>query len=142
MIVNANKNLSYPTYSAPSTPIKTTATSTKTHSTQVQLSDHAHAADAKWQSIANQYDVHNISDAESSHMSRELFDAGFINTTQMMILMAPTSMNESPLKKHDMLNDMKHTFKLSNALGGHSHTSKNAYISALNILEHLNTSRT
>lgn len=143
-----NVNSTHHTFYAPHTPsskpldVAVPKSTMQSTSTQVQISDNAKHAQEKWQSIANQYDVHNISDAESASMSRELFDAGFINTTQMMIMMAPSSMNDSPLKKHDLLNDMKHTFKLSNALGGHSHTSKNAYLSAINILERLNTSRT
>ncbi|KID55100.1 hypothetical protein JF50_25170 [Pseudoalteromonas luteoviolacea] len=143
-----NVNSTHHTIYAPHTPsskpldVAVPKSTMQSASTQVQISDNAKHAQEKWQSIANQYDVHNISDAESASMSRELFDAGFINTTQMMIMMAPSSMDGSQLKKHDLLNDMKHTFKLSNALGGHSHTSKNAYLSAINILERLNTSRT
>ncbi|MDK1288662.1 hypothetical protein [Pseudoalteromonas umbrosa] len=110
-------------------------------STQVQISDNAKHAQEKWQSIASQYDVRNISDAETGAMSRELFDSGFINTTQMMILMAPSSMDGSQLKKHNLLNDMKHTFKLSNALGGHTQASKNAHASAINILERLDETK-
>ncbi|MDK2595784.1 hypothetical protein [Pseudoalteromonas obscura] len=108
---------------------------------QVHISENGRIADTKWQSIANKYDVHNISDVEAGAMSRDLFDAGFINTTQMMILMAPSSMNETPLKKHDMLNDMKYTFQISASLGGHSPTSKEHYLNAINVLERLKDSR-
>ncbi|MCF6439972.1 hypothetical protein L1077_11060 [Pseudoalteromonas luteoviolacea] len=142
-----NVNSTHHTFYAPHTPsskpsdVEVPQSTMQSASTQVQISDNAKHAQEKWQSIANQYDVHNISDAEAGAMSRELFDSGFINTTQMMILMAPSSMDGSKLKKHDLLNDMKHTFKLSNALGGHTQASKNAHASAINILERLDETK-
>ncbi|MCG7546585.1 hypothetical protein [Pseudoalteromonas sp. Of7M-16] len=113
-----------------------------TDTEQVLISEGGKTAETKWHSIANKYDVHNISEAEAGAMSRDLFEAGFINTTQMMILMAPSSMNETPLKKHDMLNDMKYTFQISASLGGHSRASKEHYLSAINVLERLKDSQT
>ncbi|MBQ4876202.1 hypothetical protein J8M21_03140 [Pseudoalteromonas luteoviolacea] len=142
-----NVNSTHHTFYAPHPPssklsdVEVPKSTMQSASIQVQISDNAKYAQEKWQSIANQYDVHNISDAEAGAMSRELFDSGFINTTQMMILMAPSSMDGSQLKKHDLLNDMKHTFKLSNALGGHTQASKNAHASAINILERLDETK-
>ncbi|QPB81881.1 hypothetical protein CWC22_002215 [Pseudoalteromonas rubra] len=107
----------------------------------VTLSDKARQAENKWQELAAKYDVHNMSAGEMRSLSRELFDGGFIGTGEMMVIGAPTSMNEDPFKKHDLLNDMKHTYQLSSAMGGHSKESSELYLKSIEIIQRLGQTR-
>ncbi|AZZ96929.1 hypothetical protein [Pseudoalteromonas sp. R3] len=118
-----------------------TAETTKTASDTVTLSDKARQAQNKWQELAANYDVHNMSASEMRSLSRELFDGGFIGTGEMMVIGAPTAMNEDPLKKHDLLNDMRHTYQLSSAMGGHSKESSELYLKSIEVLERLGKTR-
>ncbi|MGC0119919.1 hypothetical protein [Pseudoalteromonas piscicida] len=67
--------------------------------TQVSISQTANCAEHNWQTIASNYNVHNISAAEVRAMSRELFEGGFIDSGQMMAIGAPISMTENPHEK-------------------------------------------
>ncbi|MCG7535730.1 hypothetical protein [Pseudoalteromonas sp. OOF1S-7] len=110
-------------------------------SDSVTLSDKARQAENQWQVLAAKYDVHNISAGEMRSLSRELFEGGFIGTGEMMVIGAPTSMNEQSLKKHDLLSDMRHTYQLSSAMGGHSRESGELYLKSIDVLERLSKTR-
>lgn len=111
-------------------------------SDQLSISDAGKQAQGKWQEIANKYDVHSITAKDIRSLSRDLYDAGFIGTGQMMAIGAPTSMNEDPNQKHDLLNDMRETFKISTSMGGLIGQSQKVYLESIAVLEHLGQSKT
>ena len=78
----------------------------KSVSDSVSISEQAHKMNENWQTIASQYDLHSIYGDEIRSLSKELFEGGFIGRGEMMAIGAPTSMNELPNQKHDLLNDM------------------------------------
>ncbi|WP_046005357.1 hypothetical protein [Pseudoalteromonas rubra] len=142
--INANTGTSaasqvYTTRTGYATNEQTAADTAK--SDTVTLSDTARQAENKWQALAAKYDVHKMSAGDMRSLSRELFDGGFIGTGEMMAIGAPTSMNEDPFKKHDLLSDMRHTYQLSSAMGGHSKDSSELYLKAIDVLEQLSKTR-
>jgi len=61
------------------------------------------SAEARWQQIAGNYDVTNISTRERAAMTGELLESGLISSTEGMALAAPYSMNENLDTKRDYL---------------------------------------
>lgn len=114
----------------------------KSVSDSVSISEQAHKMNENWQTIASQYDLHSIYGDEIRSLSKELFEGGFIGRGEMMAIGAPTSMNELPNQKHDLLNDMKHTYKLSTSFGGHNSGSNEVYLNAIDVLTRLEQTRT
>lgn len=139
MIVNQTSyvNHSYTTQSQKPIAASSQTTTSAGKSDQVSISDAGRQAQGKWQEIANKYDVHSITAKDMRSLSKDLYDGGFIGTGQMMAIGAPTSMNEDPNQKHDLLNDMRETFKISTAMGGHTEQSKQIYLDSIAVLERL-----
>lgn len=134
-----NKPQSFRVTQADQTPQDTV---NKSVSDSVSISEQAHKMNENWQTIASQYDVHSIYGDEIRSLSKELFEGGFISRGEMMAIGAPTSMNELPNQKHDLLNDMKHTYKLSTSLGAHNSGSSEVYLNAIDVLTRLEQTRT
>ncbi|KJY92172.1 hypothetical protein [Pseudoalteromonas piscicida] len=107
----------------------------------VAISEAGKQAHQNWQNIASKYDVNNISAQEARAMSKELFEGGLISTGQMMAIGAPTSMVENPSQKYNLLNDMKHTFSLSNSLSAQTKEARANYLNSISILERLNSEK-
>lgn len=114
----------------------------KSVSDSVSISEQAHKMNENWQTIASQYDLHSIYGDEIRSLSKELFEGGFIGRGEMMAIGAPTSMNELPNQKHDLLNDMKRTYKLSTSFGGQNSGSNEVYLNAIDVLTRLEQTRT
>ncbi|TMP43169.1 hypothetical protein CWB96_03435 [Pseudoalteromonas citrea] len=140
MIVSNSMNLTATnpyTASAGAAANTTTGTTHQPNTDTVTISNAAKQAESNWQNIATKYNVHSITAPQMRTLSRDLFDSGFIGAGEMMAIGAPTSMLEDPTIQHDLLNDMRHTFKLSSALSGHTEQAKTTYLNAIDVLEHL-----
>ena len=74
----------------------------------------------KLQSIANRYDVTNISTNERGAMAQELSDNGLLPEGMMIHMVAPLSMNENRDLKSNYLNITKESFLFAAKMGGNS----------------------
>ncbi|QUI61651.1 hypothetical protein GSF04_03805 [Pseudoalteromonas sp. A22] len=137
MLVSQTQRVGSPTIYSGHSPHQPKEAEAVQKDTQVSISQTANCAEHNWQTIASNYNVHNISAAEVRAMSRELFEGGFIDSGQMMAIGAPISITENPHEKINLLGDMKRTFEISAASGGLNKTSREIYASAINTLEHL-----
>ncbi|MFK5856673.1 MAG: hypothetical protein QM503_11115 [Bacteroidota bacterium] len=93
------------------------------------------AAD-KWQQVANNYDVTNISQNETVDMVTELLDNSLISSTDGLFILAPASMNVDPNSKRNMLSNFRDSLDFGNANGGSAEYIKNIE-SAVAILDKL-----
>jgi len=74
----------------------------------------------KLQSIANRYDVTNISTNERGAMAQELSDNGLLPEEMMIHMVASLSMNENRDLKSNYLNITKESFLFAAKMGGNS----------------------
>ena len=109
-------------------------TTTKTDT--VSISNAGFNAKSNWQKIADEYDVQNISQNEIGSMVSSLTDNKLISSTDGLYLMAPTSMNQDPEVKYDLLASMRKRLASAIANGSSPEHIKNTE-SALNIIEEL-----
>ena len=71
-----------------------------------------------WQTIANKYDVTNISTNERAAMTQELLDNQFISNDVGLTMMAPLSMNENMNQKVDYLKITRDSYEFLSKRGG------------------------
>ena len=102
----------------------------------VNISNAGLNAKNNWQEIAQKYDVNNISQTEIGHMISDLTDNKLISSTDSLFLMAPTSMNQDPDVKYDLLASMRK--RLDSAIAnGNSQDQIKKTENALNIIDRL-----
>ncbi|MDF1750442.1 MAG: hypothetical protein P1V34_16380 [Alphaproteobacteria bacterium] len=93
-------------------------------------------ADSKLETIANKYDVRNLSGYERVAMAEELRDNHLISSGTMMTILAPLSMNENMSQKTDYLSTAKLSFEYASKMGGSEEQLKSQK-QRLEILERL-----
>jgi len=92
-------------------------TSTQAISDQVSISSAGRNAEAKWQAIADKYDVTNISTHERGAMTNELMENKLISSTEALTMMAPISMNHDPETKVNFLDLTKKGLEFAKSNG-------------------------
>lgn len=106
---------------------------------KVSISAQGKQLQASWQSLADGYDVRNISQREMSALSDALYQGGFIGRGEHLVLGAPRSMHANPDTKHDMLGEMQQSFaRYSSTMAAEA---KQNYQGAIDILQNLASSR-
>ncbi|MGO5000509.1 hypothetical protein [Oceanisphaera sp. W20_SRM_FM3] len=89
-----------------------------------------------WQEIAKKFDVSNISQNEMGDMVSNLVNNKLISSTDSLFLMAPTSMNQDPEIKYDLLESMRKRLDSAIANGNTQDQIKKTE-NAFNIIEQL-----
>lgn len=103
----------------------------------VTISHTARSVSEKMQTIANKYDVTNISTAERIAMAQELSDNQLMPKGAMISMVAPLSMNEDISQKSNYLDTMRESFKFLSKMGG-SAEQLELQRQSLEMLEQLN----
>lgn len=106
---------------------------------KVSISVQGKQLQESWQSLADGYDVRNISQREMSALSDALYQGGFIGRGEHLVLGAPRSMQADPNTKHDMLGEMQQSF--GRFAQGMTTQAKQNYQGAIDILQNLAGSR-
>ncbi len=91
-------------------------TTTKTQTDTVTISNAGRNAEEKWQSIANRYDVTNMSQTEVGKMTEELHNNALIPEGVRMHMLAPASMNQDLDQKYDVLSRMRDSLDFSKSV--------------------------
>lgn len=141
MIINNNVQQYglYTTYSNPSnsqSPINPVNTQSTAHSDTVKISNEGHKAQAKWQEIAAQYDVTDLSTNERVEMAGQLQKNGLIPDDIMIFMVMPSSMNTDLNQKEDFLGAIKESFEMEKS-SGLGQKQLEMRIKSIEILEHL-----
>ncbi|KAA1160877.1 MULTISPECIES: hypothetical protein [Alteromonadales] len=102
----------------------------------VDISNAGLNAKKNWQEIAKKFDVSNISQNEMGDMVSNLVDNKLISSTDSLFLMAPTSMNQDPEIKYDLLESMRKRLDSAIANGNTQDQIKKTE-NAFNIIEQL-----
>ena len=92
---------------------------------------------ARWQTIANKYDVTSISTKERAAMTQELLDNQFISNDVGLTMMAPLSINENIYQKVDYLSIARNSYEFLSNRGGDPKQLE-LLKQSLETLEHLN----
>jgi len=96
---------------------------------QVKISDAGKNAASSWQSIADKYDLNNISRNERVALATELSNNSLISSDQAMHMIAPLSMNEPGDTKVNFKNIVETSLSNAKAEGGN--------IKQVNLIENL-----
>ena len=94
-----------------------TNTTKKTETDTVSISSAGRNAEAKWQEIANKYDMTNISGNEVMGMAKELYDNKLISSGQMLDMYTPPSID---FNLDEKVNYVAHVTKELESLKLHS----------------------
>ena len=94
-----------------------TNTTKKTETDTVSISSAGRNAEAKWQEIANKYDMTNISWNEVMGMAKELYDNKLISSGQMLDMYTPPSID---FNLDEKVNYVAHVTKELESLKLHS----------------------
>ena len=113
-----------------------TITKNKTTSDTAGISNEGLNAKSNWKETANNYDVTNMSKNEAGNMVSNLMDNKLISPADGLYLMAPTSMNQDPEVKYDLLASMRKRLASAIENGSSQEQIKNTE-KALSILEKL-----
>ncbi|MBT1065131.1 hypothetical protein KJY73_16180 [Bowmanella sp. Y26] len=106
---------------------------------QVSISAAGKELQQSWQSLADGYDVRNISQNELHALSDALYQGGFIGRGEHLVLGAPRSMHAAPDTKYDLLGEMQQSF--GRFAQGMTTEEKHNYQGAIDILRDLASSR-
>ncbi|MEJ2418631.1 MAG: hypothetical protein P8Y45_17205 [Exilibacterium sp.] len=87
------------------------------NSDTVTISRAGQRASEQLQTIANKYDVTNISTTERIAMTQELHDNHLIPKDVMIFMMAPLSMNEDMDHKSNYLSTIRESFEVASKMG-------------------------
>ena len=104
-------NNSYPTTEV------SNVTTAKTETDTVAISNAGRNAEEKWQTIANKYDVTNMSQSEVATMTEELYENKLIPQDVLLHMIAPASMNQDPDQKYNVLSRMRDSLEFSKNRG-------------------------
>ena len=143
MIINSANALSqlYSAYTNKQSDSESIRSAENRASDTVSLSETGRQAEARWKEIAGNYDVHSLSQEGAQRLSRDLFEGGFISSSEMMAISAPFSMNENAGGERDLLADMRTTLKLSSGTDGYTQQARETYLNSISVLERLAATR-
>ncbi|GAA0346474.1 hypothetical protein GCM10009092_08670 [Bowmanella denitrificans] len=106
---------------------------------KVSLSQQGKQLQENWQSLADNYDVTNISQREMHALSDALYQGGFIGRGELLVLGAPRSMNADANSRHNFLGKMQQS--LSRFSNGMPAEAQKHYQGAIDVLQALANSR-
>lgn len=106
-----------------------TSSKTESQNEQVTISAAGHSAGERWQFVASQYDVTDISTNERASMAGKLRKNNLISAEQQLRLTAPLSINDDLSTKVDYLTMIKESREVAEKIP--------AALKSLKILEHL-----